>query len=55
MAEVTLVIGETAACSDGSDGKLLPPGQITGFEDGIRLSITRQQGRELPPVAAGQA
>jgi sporulation protein YlmC with PRC-barrel domain len=30
----------------------IPARQITGFEDGIRLSITRQQVRELPPVAA---
>ena len=28
----------------------IPVAQVTGFEDGIRLSITRQQVRDLPPT-----
>ena len=28
----------------------IPAAQVTGFDDGIRLSITRQQVRDLPPA-----
>jgi hypothetical protein len=30
----------------------IPVAQVTGFDDGIRLSITRQQVRDLPPTGA---
>ena len=28
----------------------IPFGMVAGFDDGIRLSITRQQVRDLPPA-----
>ena len=28
----------------------VPFGSVAGFDDGIRLSITRQQVRDLPPT-----
>lgn len=31
----------------------VPAGRIAGFDDGIQLSITRQQVRDLPPADAG--
>jgi hypothetical protein len=31
----------------------IPFGRVAGFDDGIRLSITRQQVRDLPPADAG--
>jgi hypothetical protein len=29
----------------------IPAASVAGFDDGIRLSITRQQVRDLPPVS----
>jgi hypothetical protein len=31
----------------------VPFGSVTGFDDGIQLSLTRQQVRDLPPADAG--
>ncbi len=31
----------------------VPVGSVAGFDDGVRLSITRQQVRDLPPADAG--
>ncbi|HEU5420684.1 MAG TPA: hypothetical protein VFV41_23560 [Streptosporangiaceae bacterium] len=28
----------------------IPSGSVTGFGDGIRLDLTRQQVRDLPPA-----
>jgi hypothetical protein len=33
----------------------VPFGAVTAFDDGIRLSITRQQVRDLPPADADSA
>ncbi len=33
----------------------VPVGSVAGFDDGIRLSMTRQQVRDLPPADAGPA